>query len=67
MTMPAAAGMFLTSRPSASLLPTFSRGVTIFDVGNDTRITIDGNSAQRILLEGITNATRITIDDFLLA
>ncbi len=45
----------------------FFERVTITDLGNDTRITIDGNSDQRILLEGITNATRITIDDFLLA
>ena len=45
----------------------FFERVTITDLGNDTRITIDGISAQTILLEGITNATRITIDDFLLA
>ena len=45
----------------------FFERVTITDIGNDTRITIDGNSAQTILLEGITNATRITMDDFLLA
>jgi VCBS repeat-containing protein len=45
----------------------FFARVTITDIGNDTRITIDGNTAQRIVLDGVSNATRIGIDDFLLA
>jgi hypothetical protein len=45
----------------------FAARVTITDVGNDTRITIDGNTAQTILLAGVSNATRIGVDDFMLA
>ncbi len=45
----------------------FDARVVITDIGDDTRITIDGNSGQTILLSGVRNATRIGIDDFLLA
>jgi len=44
----------------------FAARVTITDIGNDTRITIDGNTAQTILLDGVGNASRIGMDDFLL-
>jgi hypothetical protein len=40
--------------------------VTIADVGADTLVTIDGNSAQTILLIGISEATAVTQADFLL-
>ena len=44
----------------------FNARVAITDVGADTLVTIDGNSAETIRLVGITHATTVTQDDFFL-
>ena len=44
----------------------FNAHVLIEDAGNDVRITIDGNSNQRITLAGVANHLTVTQQDFIL-
>lgn len=42
----------------------FQNRVAITDIGAHTLVTIDGDPAQTIRLDGIGNATTVTVDDF---
>ena len=42
----------------------FQARVAITDIGAHTLVTIDGDPAQTIRLDGIGNATTVTVDDF---